>query len=236
MANNGDYKDLTLIIPTFNEVENVDKIALLITGAYKGARILFADDGSTDGTRELVRKLSRKHHCISLLDRSSSRVHGLTISVISAAMQVSTSKIVVMDADMQHPVSKVRHIYKKLDSYDIVVGVRTRVKSWGLHRRVMSKGMAYIAYAVLKLRRKPVCNDMMSGFFGIRTRLFKRIIREHADSYAGTGYKVLLDTLRLAGKGVTIGEVPYATFHNRSSGNSKFKPKIMLDTLKSVFR
>ncbi len=233
---NDNYRDLTVIIPTLNEVGNVSKIALRIIGMYKGAHILFADDGSSDGTIEAVRSLSKKHSEISLLDHSNANVHGLTASVISAVMEVTTSKIIVMDADMQHPLNKIKSIYDKLEKYDIVVGVRTKVRSWGLHRRIMSKGMAFIAYAALKFRRKHVCNDIMSGFFGIRATLFKSIIKKHKDSYVGTGYKVLLDTLRLADANITVGEVPYGTFHRRMGGNSKFKPKIMLDTLRSAFR
>jgi len=230
------YSNLTIIIPTLNEVGNVKSVALRLCNMYKGVHIIFADDGSADGTKEAVSMLSKKHANIELLDRTHAKVHGLTASVIDAAMHVNTNYIIVMDADMQHPLEKIRSISHKLDHYDMVVGVRTSVRSWGLHRRIMSKSMALLAYIVLKARRRNVSNDIMSGFFGIRAPLFKHIIEKSRDSFVPTGYKVLLDTLRLSSKGLKIGEVPYSTFHRRKSGSSKFKPKIMLDTLKSTFK
>ncbi|MEM0149448.1 MAG: glycosyltransferase [Candidatus Micrarchaeaceae archaeon] len=230
------YSDITVIIPTLNEEKNVRKIVPILCGMYKGIHIIFADDGSTDGTKEAARALSKRYANVELLDRTHAAVHGLTVSVIDAALHANTEKIIVMDADLQHPPRMVGKISAGLNHYDIVVGVRISVRSWGFHRRVMSKGMAFIAYAVLKMRRRYVCNDIMSGFFGIKANVFKNIIRKNRGLFVPTGYKVLLDTLRLAGPGLLIGEVKYSTFHKRYSGSSKFKPKIMLDTLKSTFR
>ncbi len=77
-------------------------------------------------------------------------------------------------------------------------------------------------------------NDMMSGFFGIRSDVFKRTVKKKGNRYVATGYKVLLDTLRLVDKPISVGEVKYATFHMRKEGKSKFKPKIIIDALKST--
>ncbi|MGC8586419.1 MAG: glycosyltransferase [Candidatus Micrarchaeia archaeon] len=236
MEGSKDYSDLTLIIPTFNEVGNVRAITKLIKKMYKNAKIIFADDGSTDGTREAIITLSKMYKGVSLLDRSNEKVHGLAISVMSAAMLADTKYIIVIDADMQHPLSKIKPIYKKLKTNDIVIGVRSYVREWGWYRRVISKGMAFLAFLIFKIRRKHTCNDMMSGFFGIKASVFKEIIKKNWHSFVGTGYKVLLDILRLGDKSLKIGEVKYNTFHPRKSGKSKFKFRIMIDTLKSTLR
>ncbi|MGC8662466.1 MAG: glycosyltransferase [Candidatus Micrarchaeia archaeon] len=228
------YEELTFIIPTLNEAGNINKVISSLMARYKGARIIFADDGSKDGTREAIISWSKKYKGIELLDRSNEKVHGLTVSVINAAMIVRTKYTIVMDADMQHPISRIEDIYKKLHDYDIVVGVRTHVRRWGWHRRLLSKGMAVFSYIVFKLRGKPTCNDMMSGFFGIRSDVFKRTVKKKGNRYIATGYKVLLDTLRLVDKPISVGEVKYATFHMRKEGKSKFKLKIIIDALKST--
>jgi dolichol-phosphate mannosyltransferase len=220
-----DYSDLTVIIPTLNEVDNIGGLIRRLTSGYKNVSVIVSDDGSTDGTKEVVLACSRRN-----------RTHGLTASVLDAAMQTRTGKIVVMDGDLQHPPQKVRKIADLLDDCDLCVGVRTTVKNWGLHRRIISKGYAYFSVVVFKLRDKPVCNDMMSGFFGVKTTLFKRLIREHRDRFVEDGLKILLDVLKLLDSNVRMHEVPYVTFHERKEGKSKFSFKHVVSTLKSTFR
>ena len=230
-----NFSDTTVIIPTFNESENVPKLLSLLIQNYKGIRAIVSDDGSTDGTKEKVLKMSKKYKSqVYFLDRSKSSVHGLTASVIDAATIVKTKKTVVMDGDMQHPFEKVKDLSKKLDDYDLAICVRTRVKDWGISRRIMSKCMATFVYTVFKLRGKPTCKDMMTGFFGIRTELFKSVIKKNERAYVGSGYKVLLDTLRIIGKNITIVEVGYATFHNRKHGESKLGMNQIINTIKST--
>ncbi|MDE1833314.1 MAG: glycosyltransferase [Candidatus Micrarchaeota archaeon] len=231
-----DYSDVTVIVPTLNEGGNITKLIGILTKSYPGISVIVSDDGSKDGTVESVRKIGKKNRRIRLLDRKRERIHGLTASVIDAALMADTDKIVVMDGDLQHPPDKVREIARKLDSYNIVVGVRTAVENWGIHRIIISKGMAYLAYGTFVMRGRPVCNDIMSGFFGINTNLFKSIIRKNKDSFVPTGYKVLLDTLRLVGTGVKVGEVPYSTFREREYGQSKLRMKHMANALSSTFR
>ncbi|MDE1856906.1 MAG: glycosyltransferase [Candidatus Micrarchaeota archaeon] len=203
---------------------------------YAGATIIVADDGSTDGTRGIVKAISEADRNVLFLDRRKRNVKGLTASVVDSALRTLTEKIVVMDGDLQHPPEVVGDIYGLLDANDIVVGVRTSVKDWGVHRKVISKTMAYIAYATFKARGRPTTNDIMSGFFGIRAGLFKRIALSHRESFVHTGYKVLLDILRLAPANVRIGEVYYSTFHLRRSGTSKLNYKRIVDTVVSTFR
>lgn len=231
-----DYSDVTVIVPTLNEAGNITKLVGVLTRSYPKISMIISDDGSKDGTAEVVRKIGKKNPRIRLLDRSRESVHGLTASVIDAALIANTGKIIVMDGDMQHPPERVKDIARKLDDYNIVVGVRTAVENWGIHRIIISKGMAYIAYATFVIRGRPVCNDIMSGFFGINANLFKNVIRKNKESFVPTGYKVLLDTLRLVGGDVKVGEVRYSTFRGREYGQSKLRFKHMLNALSSTFR
>lgn len=231
------YSDLTIIIPSLNEEENISVIIRGLAKKYAGVHVIIADDGSTDGTKEEAKKaMGGMDGRIAFLDRSRAHIHGLTASVIDAAMRTGTSKIIVMDADMQHPIDKVKDMCEALDSNDLAIGIRTSVKEWGIHRRILSNGINAISYTVFRLRGKPTCSDMMSGFFGIHTRLFQKVIRENKGGYVGEGYKVLLDTMRMLDGPVRIKEIKYSTFRDRRRGKSKLRIIHMLRVLNSTFR
>ena len=228
------YLDLTVIIPTLNEMGNIGRVISELKRLYPGVRIIVSDDGSTDGTMDEVLNIGDRD--VRFLDRGGKKVHGLTASVVDASMLVRTRYIIVMDGDMQHPPQLVRRIYRKLRSYDVVVGVRVSVKNWGIHRIVLSKGITIISYVVFAIRGKPVTRDMMSGFFGIRSSFMKKIVRENRRGFVMRGYKVMLDMLRMAGPGTSICEVEYSTFHNRLHGKSKLRIRRMAEVLESIFK
>lgn len=230
------YSNLTVVIPTINEGESIGRVVSALVRGYPGIRVVVADDGSSDRTKGIVESMRARNRNVVLLDRSRKSVHGLTASVLDAAMRTRTGKLVVMDGDMQHPPENVARISRALDSYPIVVCVRTRVRGWPAHRMIMSKCMAGVAYAVFRLRHKPTTRDMMSGFFGIRTRILQRMVRGRRSAFVMPGYKVLLDVLRLSPPGTEVAEVPYATFHARKAGKSKLGSRHMLHTLSSTFR
>lgn len=231
-----DFSDTTVILPTLNESGNIEKIIGKLVGQYKRINIVVVDDGSVDGTLDKTRLLAGKNNKIRIVDRSDRKEHGLTASVIEAATQVATPNIIVMDADMQHPVEKVGKLRDALDDYDLAVAVRTKVRSWGFDRKFISKSVGAMSYLVFKFRNKRVCNDMLSGFFGIRTNVFKLLIKKNKDVFVGKGYKVLLDILRILDNDSSIGEVYYSTFHERKEGKSKFVFKHVIYTLKSIYK
>lgn len=229
------FSDLTVVIPTLNECDNIDKVISVLKGLYEGVHIIVSDDGSTDGTIEKVRSIARRDGNVRLLDRRDKEVKGLTASVVDAALMADTRKIVLMDADLQHPPELVGEIARKLDDYDLCIGVRTVVKRWGFHRRLLSKGISYFSFFVFKLRGKITCDDMMSGFFGIRTALFTWTINRNRRGFVYKGYKVLLDTMRMLDKNETrVKELPYSTFHDRASGSSKLTLRHMAEVVVST--
>ena len=229
------YGNLTIIIPTLNEQGNIGRVIRVLGKMYPGVRIIVADDGSVDNTKKEVIAASKRFN-VQFFDRMHMQVHGLTASVIDAALRVRTDYIIVMDGDMQHPPELVGSMYRKLLEYDIVIGVRVEVKDWGLHRVILSRGMAIISYVVFKARGKPVTRDMMSGFFGIRSGIIKALARRRRKDFVMHGYKVLLDILRMADREVSICEVEYSTFHRRIYGRSKLKLRRMAEVLESTFR
>lgn len=228
-----DFSDTTIIMPTLNEAGNVERMLGVISRSYKGISVIVSDDGSEDGTVKEALGLAKENSRIRLLQRRG-KEKGLTASVIEAAALVRTPKIIVMDADFQHPPEKVGEIAKKLDDFDIVVGVRTKVENWGAWRRFVSKSVAGMAYLVFRVRGRATCNDMMSGFFGMRTIMMEKLIRRKRD-FVAPGMKILLDILRISDNGVKIGQVYYPTFHGRMHGESKLGFRHVAYTLRSIY-
>ena len=231
-----DYSKLTVIIPTLNESETIGKLLSTLIKEYNGVSVIVSDDGSRDGTESIVNRFDKsgKGHVV-FLDRSRKTEHGLTASVMDAVKMTTTKYAIVMDGDMQHPPEMIERIFKELDKgSDVVVGVRTKVKNWDWYRRILSISIIGMARFMFTIRRKRKVSDMMFGFFGIRTSLFKSLVSKKERGFVRQGYKVLLDILRMTGNSVRITEVPYKTFQPRRAGASKLKVKHMILILKSL--
>ncbi|VVB76703.1 Undecaprenyl-phosphate 4-deoxy-4-formamido-L-arabinose transferase [uncultured archaeon] len=218
-----DYKDFTIVLPTLNEDKTVGKILGYVTRAYPGMRMMVADDGSTDATKKIVRKLALKNRNITLLDRAAEgRKKGLTASVIDAIGMSGTRFAIVMDADMQHPVGKIADVAKSLEEGNaLAVAVRVKVTDWDLYRKTISRILMYMGRAVLYAERKETCGDIFSGFFGIEREVAGRVYHKNKNRFVPEGYKVLFDLLKCVDRGtMRIAEVPYV-FRIRKFGSSK---------------
>lgn len=211
------FYDTALIIPTFNEGKNIQQLLMHLMQQYPSVNIIVSDDGSTDGTREIINNISG---CI-LLDRGDEPVHGLTVSVLDAVKLAQTDYCVVMDGDGQHPPEKVGEIIEKLrGGADVVVGSRDKIPNWRLDRRIMSMGATFLGRLALFVRGAPRCSDVMSGFFGVKRELMAGYIESDYDAFVLEGYKVLFDLLKLLPGNTVIDTVGY-DFGERGGGESK---------------
>lgn len=220
-------KNMTIIIPTLNEAENIGKLVKFIAENYK-SQILVVDDGSTDGTINEVKKLQKNIKRLWLLDRKNEKMHGLTASVVEGIKKAKTKYFLVMDADFQHPPSKIKEFVELLRYYDLVVGRREKIKNWPLYRRLISFTLSAVGKFMLILRRKKYCSDILSGFFAGNEKI-KNLVKR--GKFVPEGYKVLYDILKQA-ENIKIGEVPY-TFSSRKAGSSKAGIKQTIALLKS---
>ncbi|MCK5025908.1 MAG: glycosyltransferase, partial [Nanoarchaeota archaeon] len=124
-----ENKDITLILPTLNEEQNIKDVLDIVNNLYPGISIIVADDASADKTQDIV--MDYRNGDVTLLDRSSEKEKGLTGSVLDAVRLVTTKYIIIMDADLQHPPEKIKQIAELLKHYDMVIGVREKVEnSW----------------------------------------------------------------------------------------------------------
>ena len=229
------FEEITVVLPTLNEKETIGKLINTILKNYPKIKIIVADDNSTDGTINIVKRISSKERNVRLLERKG-RKKGLTASVIDGIYASKTKYVIVMDADMQHPFEVIKEIKKKFDEgYNLVVATRASVKNWALHRKIISRLLIYIGYLVLYLEGSARCEDIFSGYFGIKKELFENIYKANKKRFVGEGYKVLFDLLKcIKSKDARIAEVPYI-FHVRGGGSSKAGLKHGIALFKSFF-
>src|SRR5262245_57847274 len=179
--------DLSVIIPTYREAENlpviVPRIADGLRRAGLKAEIVVVDDNSPDDTLAVCEKLS-KEFPVRLLVRTNER--GLSTAVIHGMRQSSGEVLVVIDADLSHPPEKIPHLYElvKTGKADFVIGSRyvkggRTEDGWGLFRWFNSK------LATLLARPLTRAKDPMAGFIGLRRETFVR-----ARKLDPVGYKI----------------------------------------------
>ncbi|MBI5002372.1 glycosyltransferase [Candidatus Woesearchaeota archaeon] len=230
MEQKQEYKDVTIVIPTLNEEKNIEKLITLLKKTYKGITIIVVDDGSKDNTQTVAKKAGAQ-----LIDRSEKPIHGLCISVIEGIQAAKTQYAIIMDGDMQHPYEKIGEIAEKLQHCGLVVGTREQVlNDWPVHRRLMSKLAITLGHLRLMIRGV-YCEDIVSGFFGVQTKIFKEVIAKNYDKYELAGYKVLFDTLKYLPKNTKVYQLKY-DFGLREAGASKINYHHVLYYFRSLFK
>ena len=218
---------LSIIVPTFNERDNVGELVERLDRCLAGLpwEIVFVDDDSRDGTVEVLRRLTRSDRRVRMLQRIGRR--GLASAVVEGILATSSPVIAVMDCDLQHDEKILPSMYQRLlAGCDVVVASRYMesggVGDWTKQRMRISQVATQLAALLLPIE----LTDPMSGFFMIRRTAFDRVVRRLSNQ----GYKILLDILLSVQFNLRVEEVPY-TFRSRHSGESKLDTIAVLDYL-----
>jgi dolichol-phosphate mannosyltransferase len=231
---NKKYKDLTIIIPVLNEARRIGDVLKNLLELYPGVKIVVSDDGSRDGTIRQVKEIQEQNPGISLRDRSNERIKGLTISVLDAVKMVETKYFLVMDGDGQHPGSYVSAIYNHLVlGARLCVGTRAAVPGWQWDRKMLSRAGSLLGKLALRLRKKNIPADILSGFWGVETATWKRVTEGKTGRFYLKGYKILFDFLKLCDPSIKI-ENAYFSFCVRSAGESKANLKVYFEYARSL--
>ena len=217
-----------IIIPTYNECQNVATVVSRIRISVGQEPILFVDDSSPDGTAEEVRRLQRADPNIRLMVRTSQR--GFGAACREAYQRVIDERladyVIQLDADLSHPPEALPTMIELLKAWPVVVGSRYvrggGTQNWDLRRRFLSRGGNL--YARL-LTGVPV-HDLTAGFMGYQVPSLKQIALSRIRS---EGYAFLMEMkYSLHKAGVPIQEFPI-TFTEREAGKSKFSGRIVLE-------
>ena len=220
--------ELAVVIPTFNERDNVRPVLSKLANALAGIRyeVIFVDDDSQDGTADCIRAIARTDPYIRVLQRVRRR--GLASACIEGMMATAASYIAVMDADLQHDERILPQMFAKLKSEGLDIVVATRNAAGGSmgdfarHRVVLSN----LGHNLSRWVSHTDISDPMSGFFVLTRDYLEEVI----GSTSGIGFKILLDLVASAQRLVRVGEVPY-TFRERQYGSSKLDIVVGLEYL-----
>lgn len=218
--------ELSVIVPTFNEVDNIRPLYDAIEKALADTQweIIFVDDDSTDGTGDELIKLCREKSNARRIHRISRR--GLSSACIEGFQATISPYIAVIDGDLQHDESKLADMLTliKADECDLVLASRYAANGgfgdWKDSRIKASK----FATKVSKLFTNQHISDPMSGFFMMTRAAFNKCVR----NLSLQGYKLLLDIVTAYPGRIRIKEVPYE-FRARRAGISKLDSMIVME-------
>ena len=227
---------ISIIIPTYNESENIIKILHTIGEILPKnvtTQAIVVDDNSPDGTGKLVEDYLKNvkkiaDYTIEIIHRKAK--DGLGSAILKGIQQAKGDTIVVMDSDFSHPPQIIPKLIESIKKYQYDIAVASRyinggkIHGWSLKRKIMSKFATLIAKKGLGIDTK----DPMSGFFAFKRNIIKGLNIE------AIGYKILLEIL-VKTKDVNIKEIPY-TFQDRKMGSSKLGIKTIFDYCRSVWK
>ncbi len=210
--------ELTVVVPTFEEVGNVEKLLQALDSALVGIdwEVIIVDDDSQDGTPELVHKIARKDGRVRLIQRFNQK--GLSSACIEGMLSTSADYVAVMDGDLQHDETLLPKMVDLLrgGDVDIVVGSRYTegggIGEWKKSRVKISSFATRLSRFVLKAD----LSDPMSGFFMMRHDAMLASV----GGASGIGFKILLDLFSSSPKPLRYKELPFH-FRQRNAGESK---------------
>ncbi|GAA0514169.1 polyprenol monophosphomannose synthase [Saccharopolyspora thermophila] len=233
-----DPGSVLVVIPTYNERDNLEPIVRRLFRALPAAEVLVVDDGSPDGTGEVADRLAAEDERVHVLHRSAKAGLGAAyVAGFEWALARDYQAVVEMDADGSHSPEDLPRLLGMLGpngaGADVVLGSRYvpggRVVNWPWYREVLSRGANIYSKVALGLS----INDITSGFRVYRHEVL-RALRLHTVASQGYCFQVDL-TWRSLEAGFVVVEVPI-TFVEREHGSSKMSGAVVREALLRVTR
>jgi glycosyltransferase involved in cell wall biosynthesis len=223
-----------IIIPTYNERENIVLLTEQLVELDLDSQIIIVDDNSPDGTGELADELAIRHSAVKVIHRPGKLGLGTAhVAGIKQALANGMDLIVTMDADFSHHPRYIPDMLDGLEQFDVVIGSRY-VPGGGtlgctLPRKALSRGANLFAGTTLNLK----AGDATAGFRGYRREVLESIA---LDEIVSNGYSFLIEMLyRCQRQDWRIGEVPIV-FENRQRGTSKISKAEIFRAMQTVGR
>jgi len=226
--------DSIVVIPTYNEKENIARLIGEVLEAVPTLDILVVDDNSPDGTAAIVTGLAANDPRIRLMSRPGKQGLGTAyVAGFKDCLARGYQIICQMDCDFSHQPRYLQEFFREIASWDVVAGSRYvsggRTENWGFKRKVLSRGGNLYARMILGV---PV-SDLTGGFKCYRRAVLEAI---DLDSFSAAGYAFQMETLfRAWKKGFKIKEIPIV-FPDRTAGKSKLGQGIFWESLAMPWR
>ena len=223
-----------LVIPTYNEAANLDRIVRAAAGELARAapedhRILIVDDSSPDGTGAIADSLAREMPAVEVLHRGAKSGLGHAyLAGFAYALERGAQLVLEMDADFSHDPRYLPDLLRAAQDADLVLGSRYvaggGVRDWGLVRRLISRAGGWYARTILRVD----VHDLTGGFKCIRREVLEAI---DLPSVRAEGYVFQIEvTYRALLAGFRVREVPIV-FSDRTAGSSKMSARIALEAI-----
>jgi dolichol-phosphate mannosyltransferase len=226
--------EVLVVLPTYNEADNVEEVLRRTRAAVPDAAILVVDDNSPDGTADLAEKVGGEMGGIDVMRRPQRLGLGTAYGAgFEWGLSRGAELLVSMDSDLQHDPGALPTLLSAAGSYGLVIGSRYveggSVPRWAWHRRLLSAaGNRYAAW-MLRIQIR----DLTSGYRVYRADTLSRI---HLDELRSAGYGFQIEmAYRAVRAGVLTTEVPIR-FDDRELGESKMSPMIVVEAMILVTR
>ena len=228
------FEQSLIIIPTYNEIENIENMIRTLFGLYPNISLLIIEDGSPDGTALIVKKLMNDFKNLFIVERTGKLGLGSAyIAGFKWALQKNYEYVFEMDCDFSHDPKQVSDLLAEAINNDLVIGSRyiggIRIINWPIQRLLLSYGASVYARFITGIS----VFDTTGGF-----KCFKRstLLALDLDRIISNGYSFQLElNYKIWAKGLKIKEVPII-FYERRNGQSKMGGGIIIEAIIAVFR
>lgn len=233
-TNREPIRRVAVLIPTYNERENLPLVVARVRASVPDADVLVLDDNSPDGTGAIADRLAAEDPRIAVLHRAGKQGLGKAyLAGFERALLEGHDAIVEMDADGSHQPEQLPSLLTALAHADVVIGSRWvrggAVRNWPVHRKLLSIGANVYTKVLLGMR----VNDATAGFRAYRSSALRTMGLQGVESQ---GYCFQVDlTMRAVRAGLKVIEVPI-TFVEREVGVSKMGKDVIREALTSVTR
>ena len=228
-----DSKRVLIIIPTYNERENVQQIVSAVLPVDPRINVLIVDDNSPDGTGEIADRLSAEDNRVNVLHRQNKEGLGRAyIAGFRWALEHGFDYIFEMDADFSHDPKFLPDFLREIEHYDLVLGSRyisgVNVVNWPMSRLLLS----YCANIYSRIITGLPIKDATGGFKCFRRKVLETI---NLDAVQSSGYSFQIEmSARAYNHGFKLKEIPIV-FVDRMAGQSKMSKKIMREAIWMVW-
>jgi dolichol-phosphate mannosyltransferase len=219
-----------VVIPTYNESENIERMLHRIHECLPGAGVLVVDDGSPDGTADIVRRVAAELSDVQLLSRAGKSGLGSAYRAGFAwGLERGYDACIEIDADFSHDPAALPSLVARLEEgFDVAIGSRYieggSIPNWAWHRHLLSRGGNSYASAMLGLG----VADSTAGYRAYSAEILRRLDLDRIRA-EGYGFQIEM-TYRARQHGAAITEVPIS-FVDREAGESKMSSFIVIEAL-----